>query len=439
MNKKIFMIGWEYPPQITGGLGIACQGLAFALARQGANVKFMVPRLYGNEKTIPGVEIFGVKEKKSLLSQKEISWLETLDREILKKEAPKQISAYAQYGMAPELESREMQNLSSEEKLARQESSELRGGYTAEIFSEIHRYAAWASVIAKKLDFDIIHAHDWMTFPAGIAAAKATGKPLVCHIHATEFDRSGETVNQRIYDLEREAMHFCSRIFAVSDLTRTIIINRYGVEPEKVRTVHNGIDYDFNNTDFSEIRKNRPVIPEGKIVLFLGRITFQKGPDYFVRAAKQVIDKIKDVKFVMAGTGDMYHRMIELAAEMGIGRHFHYTGFVNKDQVSRLLSLADLYVMPSVSEPFGIVSLEAMLHEVPVIMSKQSGVSEVINNSIKVNFWDVDEMANKIIHVLEHAPLHEELRKEAKKEAFSISWEKAAEKTKHVYEEVLAR
>ena len=434
MNKKIFMIGWEYPPNITGGLGIACQGLAFSLAKKGIPVQFLVPKLFGNEKTIPGMDLFSVSGKKNIFSKHELEYLERKDKSIRLKEEPILVTAYGKYGEPPTLLAEDKFFSETNESISLTTISDLSGGYTAEIFSEINRYAMWASAIAEKLDFDIIHCHDWMTFPAGLAVAQKTGKPLICHVHSTEIDRSGQHVNQRTYELEREAIHKCNLVITVSDFTKSILMNHYGLMENKIRTVHNGVDFELHMEDLSAIRNQRKIGPKEKLVLFMGRITFQKGPDYFVRAAKRVLDVMPNVRFIMAGTGDMYHRMIEMAADLGIGKYFHYTGFLQKDQVSKLLKTVDLYVMPSVSEPFGIVSLEAMVHEVPVIMSKQSGVSEVIANSIKVNFWDVDEMAEKMIHVLGSESLHTELKQEGKREAIEVSWERASNKVISIYD-----
>ncbi|MBI3395416.1 MAG: glycosyltransferase family 4 protein, partial [Spirochaetia bacterium] len=248
------------------------------------------------------------------------------------------------------------------------------------------------------------------------------------HVHATEFDRSGENVNAYIYDLERQAFHKATAVVTVSNYTRSILIERYGVDPSKITAVHNAIDFEIPEEVF-EVRK--PV--QEKIVLFLGRITFQKGPDYFVRAAKIVVEHAPNVRFVMVGTGDMYRRMIELAADLGIGKYFHYTGFLDRDQVRQMYAMSDLYVMPSVSEPFGISPLEAMMHGVPVIVSRQSGVSEVVANCIKVDFWNVEELAEKMIAVLTDAALSRTLSESGRSEASRLTWEDTARKLEIVY------
>ncbi len=247
------------------------------------------------------------------------------------------------------------------------------------MYTEIHRYAAMATELAQYEEFDIVHAHDWMTYPAGIAVAALSKKPLVIHVHSTEFDRSGEHVNQMIYDIERMGMERADKIIAVSYFTRNIIISRYGISGDKVEVVYNGVERNGNWSNLTDTGIKR----EEKIVLFLGRITMQKGPEYFLQAAKKVIEVMDNVKFVMAGSGDLIHKSIEMAAHLGIGHKVLFTGFLRGEDVQKIYKMADLYVMPSVSEPFGIAPLEALDHDVPVIISKQSGVSEVLMHALE--------------------------------------------------------
>jgi glycosyltransferase involved in cell wall biosynthesis len=302
------------------------------------------------------------------------------------------------------------------------------------MYGEVHRYADIAAELAKDEEFDVIHAHDWMTYPAGIAVAAISGKPLVVHVHSTEFDRSGEHVNQMIYDIERNGMHAADKVIAVSNYTRNIIINRYGVSSEKIEVVYNGIEYNGNgNMTFRKAKIGR----NEKIVLFLGRITMQKGPEYFLMAAKKVLEVMDDVKFVMAGSGDLMQHAVEMAAGLGIGHKVLFTGFLHGEDVERIYKMADLFVMPSVSEPFGLVPLEALANNIPVIISKQSGVSEVLNHALKVDFWDINEMANKIIAVLKYPPLGTTLRDNGRYEAEKLRWKDAAQKCAQIYEELL--
>jgi glycosyltransferase involved in cell wall biosynthesis len=306
--------------------------------------------------------------------------------------------------------------------------------YCGDMYAEVHNYAAAAVKLAMQESFDIIHAHDWMTYPAGIAVAAVTGKPLVVHVHSTEFDRSGENVNQIIYDIERAGMHTADRVIAVSFLTKNIIVNRYGVSSDKVEVVYNGVERNDNGFSLgaTDIRKDE------KIVLFLGRITMQKGPEYFLGAAKKVLEVMDNVKFVMAGAGDMMRRTIELAANLGIGSKVLFTGFLRGEDVQKVYEMADLYVMPSVSEPFGIAPLEALNHDVPVLISKQSGVSEVLSHVLKADFWDVNEIANKIVAVLKYPPLEMTLREHGNFEVRKLRWDDAAQKCLAVYNQLLS-
>jgi len=416
------MVGWEYPPNITGGLGIACKGLVNSLAQKGISVHFMVPKLFGNEECCENVELIDPSVIKTFLTQEEIQEIENLRANVYSAEI--RSSAYAYCGEESNWQSAN-KNTNAKDSL-----SEIQGGYTDRIFSEISEYAAWAKAYAKKVDFDIVHAHDWMSFPAGKAASEAAKKPLVCHVHATEYDRSGDNVNERVFHLEKEALDSCDKAVTVSEYTKSILVNRYNISADKIQAVHNGVD--FENYDHLN-SSNRGIDKDTKVVLFLGRITFQKGPDYFVRAAQKVLEKTKNVRFVMAGTGDMYHRMISFASGLGIGKYFHYTGFLNKDEVRRAYLTSDLYVMPSVSEPFGIAPLEAMNYRVPAIISKQSGVSEILQNVIKIDFWDVDALAENILHVTKYSGLSNDLKHNGYLEAKNVSWERSADKLLNLY------
>ncbi|MBL8764472.1 MAG: glycosyltransferase [Phycisphaerae bacterium] len=305
-------------------------------------------------------------------------------------------------------------------------------GYMGDLVGDAERYARLCVGLTRGRRFDVIHAHDWLTYPAGIALARASGKPLVVHVHSTEFDRSGEHVNQRVYDIERRGMLSALRVIAVSNLTRSICVGRYGIDPSRIEVVYNGIDSaSAQPADGTSIRTR------DRIVLFLGRITMQKGPEYFIRAAKRVLEKVPDAKFVVAGSGDMAVRMIEEAAALGIGHRVLFAGFLRGPQVDRIYRMADCYVMPSVSEPFGIAPLEAMRNDVPVIISKQSGVSEVLTHALKVDFWDIDEMANKIVAVLRHPPLGRTMREHGSFELRKLTWEGAATKCVQVYRQAI--
>jgi glycosyltransferase involved in cell wall biosynthesis len=426
---RVFMLGWEFPPFISGGLGTACYGLTRAMDQLGVNVTFVLPKVVRAEFAThvrlltPALRL---QESDSALTEEE-----------LKRVRFWQISSPLQAYATPET-----YHESIEERLRRLggraglvgPGDDLGSGldYSGDLFREVHRYATIAAELARNEEFDVVHAHDWMTYPAGVAVAMMSGKPLVVHIHSTEFDRSGEHVNQVIYDIEREGMERADQVIAVSHFTRNIVISRYGIPQEKVQVVYNGVErnggWAVADTHFRR---------DEKIVLFLGRITMQKGPEYFLQAAKRVLDVMGNVKFVMAGSGDMMYRAVELAAHLGIGHKVLFTGFLRGDDVRKIYQMADLYVMPSVSEPFGIAPLEALDNDVPVIISKQSGVSEVLRHALKVDFWDINEMANKVVAVLKYPPLQTTLRRHGNFEVRRLRWSDAARNCLRIYEEML--
>lgn len=307
-------------------------------------------------------------------------------------------------------------------------------GYDGDMMLNVERYARLVVAMCRRERFDVIHAHDWMTFPAGLALSQVCRKPVVIHVHSTEFDRAGDNVNQQVYDIERRGLHGASRVIAVSELTKRICVHRYAADPGKIDVVYNGID-----AEHAQPKEGDRIEAKDKIVLFLGRITMQKGPEYFIRSAKRVLERIDNVKFVVAGSGDMAIRMIDEAAHLGIGHKVLFTGFLRGADVDRVFRMADVYVMPSVSEPFGIAPLEAMRNDVPVIISKQSGVSEVLTHALKVDFWDIDEMANKIVAVLKHPPLGQTLREHGAFEMRKLTWDGAATKCVQAYQQVSPR
>jgi len=430
-NTKVFMLGWEFPPFISGGLGTACYGLTKAMATLGADVTFVLPSMaecaYSTHVNLlaPGSQTKG--RTSAHLSE-------------LKNVKFRSIDSSLQPYSTPEVyQERIEETLRKKHEIrigaGRSVSGEIsRADYSGDMYSEVHRYAAMATELAAEEDFDVVHAHDWMTYPAGVAVAAMSGKPLVLHLHSTEFDRSGEHVNQMIYDIERRGMEAADKIIAVSYFTRGIVIARYGISGEKVEVVHNGVERSGgSNLDMfdTHIDKNE------KIVLFMGRITMQKGPEYFLGAAKKVLEVMDDVKFVMAGSGDLLHRSVEMAAELGIGHKVLFTGFLRGEDVQNIYRMADLFVMPSVSEPFGLVPLEALDNDVPVIISKQSGVSEVLTHALKVDFWDVTEIANKIVAVLKYPPLQMTLRNHGNYEVRKLSWIDSAAKCMKIYEDTL--
>ena len=308
------------------------------------------------------------------------------------------------------------------------------GKYGANLLEEVARYAMVGGTIAMqhKDEFDIIHAHDWLTYLAGIAAKELTGKPLVVHVHATSFDRgTDDMVDSRVYAIERRGMEAADRVVTVSDLTRNIVINKYGINPDKVVTCHNAVD--FSGRENLEVERG----VKDKVVTFLGRITFQKGPEYFIEAAAKVLKRTKGVRFVMAGSGDMMNRSIRMVARLGISDRFHFTGFLRGADVQKMFALSDVYIMPSVSEPFGISPLEAMRTGVPSIISHQSGAAEVLKYALKVDFWDVDAMADDIYALLTYPALAHFATTQGYDEVNELKWNNATAKLKKIYESVL--
>ncbi|PKP18396.1 MAG: 4-alpha-glucanotransferase [Bacteroidetes bacterium HGW-Bacteroidetes-21] len=421
---KVLMFGWEFPPHITGGLGTACFGLVKGLARHNVQMIFVVPRLFGEEDqtyskmlSASDVEInernFSYSSYIEHLQKIEIN--STLLPYVYPEDFARMMSSETEYIHGIELPS------------TFKAKYQFSGKYGTTLYEEVSRYAMIAEVIARENPHDIIHSHDWLTYPAGIAAKKASGKPLVIHVHATEFDRSGENVNQFVFDIEKKGMEEADRIITVSNLTRNIVIERYGISPDKVFTVHNAVE----PVELKEIDQIRGF--DEKLVTFLGRITYQKGPEYFIEAAHKVLKRTENVRFVMAGSGDMLNKMIRRTAQLRIGDRFHFSGFLKGDDVLRVFSMSDVYVMPSVSEPFGISPLEAMRSNVPVIISKQSGVSEILTHAIKVDFWDTDALADAIHALITYNGISDMFRKYVKTEVESLKWENAAYKVKEVY------
>lgn len=425
VTMRVFMLGWEFPPFISGGLGTACYGLTKALDQLGIEVTFVLPRMVNNMHS-SHVKLLSPEHFRDAIRFK----YESLSN--VKFFAVD--SALAPYGTADAYRQRIEDCLRLKQALSKGCFTPLAtaGHYSGDMYTEVHRYAAIAAELAVGEDFEVVHAHDWMTYPAGIAVAALKGVPLIVHIHSTEFDRSGEHVNQMIYDIERQGFHAADKVIAVSNFTRKILIDRYGVDGNKVEVVHNGVERtNGNGVSLAEAGiKN-----EERLVLFLGRITMQKGPEYFLQAAKRVLEVMGNVKFVMAGSGDLMHHSVELAAHLGIGHKVLFTGFLRGEQVQKIYRLADLYVMPSVSEPFGIAPLEALNHDVPVIISKTSGVSEVLTHALKVDFWDIDEMANKIIAVLKYPPLSTTLKDYGNYEVRRLRWSDSAAKCARIYNE----
>ncbi len=523
---RVLMLGWEFPPQIAGGLGIACQGLVKSLCAQGAEVYFLLPRLAKPTTADTPAAVIGAAQAETLLHERAARpprqpKLRHVRREHQRvihdppSEAPAEVvptppaslpyhqpdlpgvtfqdvpcRIISPYGQTPptvhQVTYPTVPHAAPFEASPATSASDVSGGhgghpgghpgaptmprierwieeydepdepdaaaqflaelaarnrqtpvlehyqpYVGDLVAEAHHYARRCVAIARELQFDVIHAHDWLTYPAGVALRREFRKPLVVHVHSTEFDRSGEHVYQPVYDLERAGFHAADRVVTVSFLTRAMVAQRYGVPQTRIEVIYNGVDHLANASTLEHLSSR------DRIVLFLGRITMQKGPEYFVAAAARVLRLMQNVKFVMVGAGDRMLDVMEQARLSGIADHFIFTGFLRGDDLHRVYRMADVYVMPSVSEPFGIAPLEAICHDVPVVVSKTSGVSEVLNHVLKVDFWDIHQIANKILAVLRHPPLSRELRRQADLEVRRLTWDGAATKCLKLYNQLL--
>ena len=426
---KVLMFGWEFPPHISGGLGTACFGLTKGLAQlNDVEVTFVVPKVWGDEDR-SNITLLGADQ------------IPVVHQQIQFDDAKSKVEYYElRSGLIPYLGTCEFDKLkleiSSGEKRLIETTPDGRlvfgGDYGQNLFQEINNYAIVAEKLAGEIDFDVIHVHDWMTFPAGMAASRISGKPLVVHVHSTEFDRSGSSVNPVICAIEKQGLDAADKIIAVSHLTRSIVIGKYKINPKKVITVYNAVDpVRSGGTKASGEYLNE------KIVSFLGRITRQKGPEYFVEAASLVLQKMKNVRFVMAGKGDLLNEMKHKVSNLNISEYFQFPGFVANSEIAELFQISDAFVMPSVSEPFGIVTLEAMQAAVPVVISKQSGVSELVENAIIVVYWDIQAMADAIYALLINQEYGIRLGLKGKKEAEKLVWRKAAAKVFKIYSNLI--
>ncbi|MCK9197092.1 MAG: glycosyltransferase family 4 protein [Syntrophales bacterium] len=425
---RVLMFGWEFPPVVSGGLGTACYEITKALTGLGDPVLFVMPRI---ELSRPFPLLTLISASDILNAASETKGPFAQDSLLPPSPNPSLLPPYLRGPiiLRPYLKAGQSVGGHQGRRDWPADSYLAAGeGYGVDLFAEVRRYGEAGGLIAARETFDIIHGHDWMTVPACLAARQASGKPFILHIHSLEYDRSGEEINESIFELERFGLEAADKIIAVSHYTKKMIVSRYGIAPGKIFVVYNAMSQREAGKTYRTLRTGND-----KVVLFMGRITFQKGPEYFIDAAARVLKEMPEVTFIMAGSGDMMPRMVERVAELKIGKRFHFTGFLQGRQVEEAFAGADLYVMPSVSEPFGLAPLEAMMYDVPVIISRQSGVSEVLKHALKVDFWDVDELANKMIAVLKYPPLTGELVERAREELKNLRWEKAALKILEVY------
>jgi len=412
---KTLMFGWEFPPHILGGLGTASYGLSKGMTENGdMEITFVIPKPHGDEDK-SFADIIGACNTPVVWRDVQWDYVESRIGKIMNPQKYYDLREhiYADF------------NYMNTNDLG---CIEFSGRYPDNIMEEINNYSIVAGVIARTIPCDIIHSHDWLTYPAGIHAKNVTGKPLVIHVHATDFDRSRGNVNPVVFGIEKDGMTHADHIITVSNLTRQTVIEKYGINPDKVTTVHNAVEPLSEELKSITVNKTKD-----KIVTFLGRITMQKGPEYFVEAAAKVLKKKHNVRFVMAGSGDMMEKMIYLAAKRDISDRFHFTGFLKGRQVYEMLKASDVYIMPSVSEPFGISPLEAMQMGVPSIISKQSGCAEILENVIKIDYWDIDAMADAIYSIITYPAMYKQLREKGLEEMDTIQWKKAGAKVIDIY------
>ncbi len=435
MSLKVLMYGWEFPPFISGGLGIACHDITKALIDFGVEVNFVLPNFPDNIENSTKVNI--INSSKIRVSKTEFLERKDSIKELLNLHKIDSIlSPYiTEYEYLEKLES--LQEFSNFEEKTNSYLLNINASYGPNLLAEASRYAFIAGFIAQKVEHDIIHVHDWMTVLAGIEARKFSSKPLIYQVHALETDRSDkDSLNINVFNIEKYGLEQADLIIAVSHYTKACIVENYGINPDKIKVVHNSVSKVKVKTSNNKIVTKK----DGqKLVLFLGRVTYQKGPDYFLEAAAKILKFDKNIQFVIAGHGDMINRLIERTAELKIGNKVHFTGFLNRVEVEALFRAADIYVMPSVSEPFGISGLEAALFDVPVILSKQTGVSEVLHNSLKVDFWDTNELANQIISLLKNPALEKQILLGAARELKETQWENSARKIIDIYETMTQR
>ncbi len=426
---KVLMFGWEFPPMVAGGLGMACYGLVKALLKKGdVDITLILPKNISSSKE-EGLTIFGADYWEFSLSNQviKINGVKTIR---LKSDIQAYSSVNPSIEMSPLSKEAIDQILTAQQNI---EGESYKGSavYGPNLIDEVVKYNRIAASVASSLDFDVIHCHDWLTFGAGMIAKQISGKPLVSHVHATEFDRSPGLGNEDVKKLESLGCQYSDRIFAVSQFTKNILVNNYGIDHRKIEVVHNGIDMNGPPSSPRGVGSTAPKI------LFLGRVTYQKGPNYFVEAAHRVLQMRPDAQFVIAGSGDMVDYLKGRTAELGILDKVTFTGVLKEDEVKEIYKSVDCFVLSSVSEPFGLTVLEALSHRLPVIISKQAGVGEVLRHVLRYDFWDVDKLASLILSVITYPSLAQELQDRACDDLYPVTWDQVATKVFSIYERVV--
>jgi glycosyltransferase involved in cell wall biosynthesis len=439
MAIKVLMYGWEFPPRISGGLGTACYAIVKELARRNVELTLVLPQT-ANVAGIEHVNLIScdhavaldedefegmVNIKYPAVAAYLCPYISTKDfKRFLSNETLQDFFALLASMHLPE----ELKAMAIATTEAQMLGAKITGKYGINLLREVFRYALIAGAFAKDVEHDVIHAHDWLTMLAALEARRYSHKPVVLHIHALETDRSGMWIDKRIFAIEKYGMDQADRIIAVSQYTKNNIVQYYGISSDKITVIHNGIYY---NESLPDTNTTHP-----KMVLFLGRITQQKGPHFFLEVARLILEKRNDVQFVLAGAGDLLLETIERTANLRIGKNVHFTGFLDNDRVKEIYQLADVYVMPSVSEPFGLSALEALSYGVPVVIAKQSGVAEVLHHSLVSDFWDTEDIAAKILALLEYPALRRTSVANEQQGLHAVTWGKAAEKIIELYKKL---
>lgn len=387
-KRKILMVGWEFPPNNSGGLGVACQGIVENLVDSGEDVTLVLP--------------------KPMAPNGESGNTLTTDK------GNKYKVIYIPSKLRPYIGHDGKQ-------------------YCGDLVKDVNLFADDVIRAVGDEDFDLVHVHDWLTVPAGIKVKKKFGKPMVMHVHSTEFDRTaGGKPNIDVEKIEKKGFKEADLIITVSNYTKSLLVDKYGIDERKIKVVHNGLD---NPKKKREV--NIDFLKDSPVIIFVGRLTIQKGPEYFIELARNVLDKRPDAVFIFAGNGDMFHHLLLTSAYRNLSGSVLFAGFLRDAAKDRLYQRADVFVMPSVSEPFGIVALEAAAVGVPVIVSKTSGVAEVLPSAIKLDFWDVEKMAENVLKLIEKSERGKEVGTKVMEEAGAITWEKAAMKIKDAYQQLL--
>lgn len=407
---KVLMLGWEFPPIINGGLGVACHDLSSAMS-EFANITMVVPKS-SPEFKVKNLNLVGINnlDTSSLINPGS----QNLPFEL--HHVPSELNPYHSEGEV------KMSKGEPGETIRRFDIDNLYGG---DVITKVFQYADITSSLANTMDFDVIHAHDWMTMLAGIKIKQRTGKPLVMHIHSLEVDRSGPESKGWVYDLEKKGMEYADMLMPVSNFTAENIHKHYGINKEKMTVIHNGSNI---VKPFHSKRRFKE-----KTVLFVGRLTRQKGPERFLDIASKVLEKDPNVRFVMAGTGDYFRSMLEGSSYKHIGNRFHMTGFLNLEKLNYLFSMSDVYCMPSVSEPFGLSAVEAAQFGIPCVISKQSGVAEVLKGALTFDHWDVNKAASSILSLLSDSVFKNKVVKDAYQNLNNITWDLSARKIMNAY------